>query len=240
MALESRSVSREGRGRSVLLTCVMLARGQRLASDLPETTPRNATRSTTRPRFGRAIGLDCCGVARGAAWVRVGAALRSHGRGHSKVPVCCGLTAGLTPWSEIVIRRPRRPDSISTRAMPAQAQQARSNSALRTPTSHHAPAFLLWCNGLLREGSWWALPRGSLDGMQEVRGSNPLSSTPAQRPCAAWTGLVLAASGSRSAAIGAPKGRSGRPARADASTVTNSSLAGPSMSGHRRSCSRHG
>jgi hypothetical protein len=57
------------------------------------------------------------------------------------------------------------------------AQQARSNSALRTRTSHHAPVLLLWCNALVREGSWWVLGRGSLDGMQGVRGSNPLSST---------------------------------------------------------------
>jgi hypothetical protein len=62
------------------------------------------------------------------------------------------------------------------------AQQPRSNSALRRHTNHHASALLLWCNGLLREGSWWARWRGSLDGMQGVRGSNPLSSTPGQRP----------------------------------------------------------
>jgi hypothetical protein len=57
------------------------------------------------------------------------------------------------------------------------AQQARSNSALRNHANHHAPALPLWCNALLREGSWWAGWRGSLDGMQRVRGSNPLSST---------------------------------------------------------------
>jgi hypothetical protein len=57
------------------------------------------------------------------------------------------------------------------------AQQRRSNSALRTRTYHHAPALLLWCCGLLREVSGWVLWRGSLDGMQGVRGSNPLSST---------------------------------------------------------------
>jgi hypothetical protein len=34
-----------------------------------------------------------------------------------------------------------------------------------------------WCNALLREGSWWTPRWGSLDGMQGVRGSNPLSST---------------------------------------------------------------
>ena len=34
------------------------ARGQRLASDLPETTPRTATRSTMWPRFGRVVDLD--------------------------------------------------------------------------------------------------------------------------------------------------------------------------------------
>jgi hypothetical protein len=60
------------------------------------------------------------------------------------------------------------------------AQQPRSNSALRTHTNHHAPVFLLWCNALLREGSWWAPWRGSLDGMQGVRGSKPLSSTTGQ------------------------------------------------------------
>jgi hypothetical protein len=64
---------------------------------------------------------------------------------------------------------------------PAFAQQPRSNSALRGHTKHHSPPVLLWCNALLREGSWWALWRGSLDGMQGVRGSNPLSSTLHQR-----------------------------------------------------------
>ena len=58
------------------------------------------------------------------------------------------------------------------------AQQPRSNSALRTRTSHHAPALPLWWNALLREGLWRVPCRGSLDGMQGVRGSNPLSSTP--------------------------------------------------------------
>jgi hypothetical protein len=57
------------------------------------------------------------------------------------------------------------------------AQQMRSSSALRTRTNHHTPALLLWCNGLLREGSSRSRWRGSLDGMQGVRGSNPLSST---------------------------------------------------------------
>jgi hypothetical protein len=53
----------------------------------------------------------------------------------------------------------------------------RSNSPLRSHANHHTSALLLWCNGLLREGLWWALWWGSLDGMQGVRGSNPLSST---------------------------------------------------------------
>jgi hypothetical protein len=57
------------------------------------------------------------------------------------------------------------------------AQQLRSNSALQPHTYHHSSAFLLRWNALLREGSWWALWWGSLDGMQGVRGSNPLSST---------------------------------------------------------------
>jgi hypothetical protein len=55
-------------------------RGQRLASKLPETMPRIATRSTTRPWFGWVVDLDGCGATRGVAEVRVGAALPSHGR----------------------------------------------------------------------------------------------------------------------------------------------------------------
>jgi hypothetical protein len=53
----------------------------------------------------------------------------------------------------------------------------RSNAALRTHRYDQAPALLLRCNGLVREVAWWAPGRGSLDGMQGVRGSNPLSST---------------------------------------------------------------
>jgi hypothetical protein len=67
------------------------------------------------------------------------------------------------------------------------AQQMRSNLTLQAHTNHHPPALLVWCNALLREGSWWAPWWGSLDGMQEVRGSSPLSSTPInpqlRRPC---------------------------------------------------------
>jgi hypothetical protein len=68
----------------------------------------------------------------------------------------------LTPW-----RRVTQP----------LAQQPRSNPAARAHTNHHAHTDLLCCHGLLREGSWWTLWWGSLDGMQGVRGSNPLSST---------------------------------------------------------------
>ena len=49
------------------------------------------------------------------------------------------------------------------------AQQPRSNFTLRAHTSHHSPAFLLWCNALLHKALWWALCWGSLDGMQGVR-----------------------------------------------------------------------
>jgi len=48
-------------------------------------------------------------------------------------------------------------DAAQTRVPSHLAQQARSNSALRTHANHHAPALLLWCYALLREGSWWAL-----------------------------------------------------------------------------------
>jgi hypothetical protein len=37
---------------------VVLLRGRRRASNLPETMPRNATHSTTRPRVGRVVDLD--------------------------------------------------------------------------------------------------------------------------------------------------------------------------------------
>jgi hypothetical protein len=57
------------------------------------------------------------------------------------------------------------------------AQQMRSNLALRSPTNHYAPALRLRCYGLLHKVSWWPVWWGSLDGMQGVRGSNPLSST---------------------------------------------------------------
>jgi hypothetical protein len=57
------------------------------------------------------------------------------------------------------------------------AQQARSNLTARAHASHHSPAIVLWCNGLLREGSWWVLWWGSLDGMQEVRQSALLAGT---------------------------------------------------------------
>jgi hypothetical protein len=57
------------------------------------------------------------------------------------------------------------------------AQQARSNYALPGHTSHHMSDLPLSCNALPREVSWWAHWWGPLDGMQEVRGSNPLSST---------------------------------------------------------------
>jgi hypothetical protein len=58
---------------------------------------------------------------------------------------------------------------------------------------------------------------GSLDGMQGVRGSNPLSSTPGQRPCSGPTVPESLASGSRSAAIYAA--RPGPTAQGDGDTT---------------------
>jgi hypothetical protein len=54
---------------------------------------------------------------------------------------------------------------------PSSRQQKGSNLAGRALTSHHEPTLLRWCNGLLREGSWWPLWWGSLDGMKGVRGA---------------------------------------------------------------------
>jgi hypothetical protein len=80
------------------------------------------------------------------------------------------------------------------------AQQARSNLSARPHTSHHESALMLGGKGLLRKVLWWALRWGSLDGMQGVRGSNPLSSTTGQRPDSASAVPGSPAPGSRLAA----------------------------------------
>ena len=136
-------------------------------------------------------------------------------------------------------RDPRLDDGCLTNVVPIlprwtrrsshYAQQMRSNSALQTLTNHHAPAPLLWCNGLLHEGSWWAGWRGSLDGMQGVRGSNPLSSTPGQRPNPASAVPGSSASGSKSAAICSdePIQRPARRCRRPASLASSRGRSGP-------------
>jgi hypothetical protein len=85
-------------------------------------------------------------------------------------PPTCGRTTTANPYG------PRTWHRVLAYAKHF-AQRPRSNYALRTRTSHHAPALRLWWNALLGEGMWWSGWRGSLDGMQGVRGSNPLSST---------------------------------------------------------------
>jgi hypothetical protein len=66
-----------------------------------------------------------------------------------------------------------RPDSQPVHACRAglSTQQRRSNQPARPHTRQHRTVLLLWCYGLLRGVSWWPLGRGSLHGMQEVRGS---------------------------------------------------------------------
>ena len=64
----------------------------------------------------------------------------------------------------------RRPNSSSS-PIPALGRW-RSNSALRTRTSHHTPALPLWCNGPATRGFVVRIPRWHA----RVRGSNPLSS----------------------------------------------------------------
>jgi hypothetical protein len=77
-----------------------------------------------------------------------------------------------SPGRPPVARREHRQRLWSVRSIGAwpgyYAQQPRSNVPSGTHRCHHAPALLLWWNGLLREGSWWAPLRGSLDGMQGV------------------------------------------------------------------------
>jgi hypothetical protein len=76
--------------------------------------------------------------------------------------------------------RPQPPHFLG-RLLGANAMSLRAAGAQQLcftkPHEHHSPALLRWCNALVHEGSWWALWWGSLDGMQGVRGSNPLSST---------------------------------------------------------------
>jgi hypothetical protein len=62
----------------------MLLRGQRLASNLPETKPLMATRSTTRPSLVWVIDLDRYGVTRGAAEVHAAPALEVVGGHHRR------------------------------------------------------------------------------------------------------------------------------------------------------------
>jgi hypothetical protein len=53
-----------------------------LARRLPEPLPCHPMRSTTQPRSGRILDLGYCGAMRCAAWLHMGPALPSHGRGH--------------------------------------------------------------------------------------------------------------------------------------------------------------
>jgi hypothetical protein len=81
------------------------------------------------------------------------------------------------------------------------AKQARSNSALRTHTNTTRQPSCAGAMPCYARVCWWVSWWGSLDDMQGVRGSNPLSSTPGQRPCSASTAPESPASGSRWAAI---------------------------------------
>ena len=75
--------------------------------------------------------------------------------------------------------------------------------------------------------------RHAVYGMQGVRGSNPLSSTPGQRPSRPSTARESSASGSRSAAIcsGRPVQRPARRSRRPASLASSSGRPGPTRAG---------
>jgi hypothetical protein len=100
----------------------------------------------------------------------------------------------------------------ATRDSAVGAAAAQQFSRTSPHPNHHAHTDLLPCHGLLREGSWWTLWWGSLDGMQEVRGSNPLSSTPGQR---SFPPSTARESGLRAADTQQPpvRGRSAHPGR---------------------------
>ena len=93
----------------------------------------------------------------------MGAALPLHGRAIISIPrgdiallavssffAACFLAAfaltNVVPTARLGARSPSHV-----------AQQMRSNSASQGHANHHAPALVLWCNPLVREGSWCAL-----------------------------------------------------------------------------------
>jgi hypothetical protein len=108
------------------------------------------------------------------------------------------------PWCRVRLGAPRtgRP----RRSVPEICQK------LRHTRPHHLPRRRVQQRGSTSAIVWGhEVAQGVVNhrrghGMQEVRGSNPLSSTPAQRPNPAPTVPQSPASGSKSAAIGAAKG----------------------------------
>jgi hypothetical protein len=136
--------------------------------------PAQASKSVSRRGFTRRLQSTVTGSSAptGTGW-RVGVGRAS--------PWTLGHQLSVMPKTAgDYLARSRR-----TRRRRDSAQQPRSNAAPRTRTNHHAPALLLWCNALLREGLWWASWRGSLDGMQEVRQSVGAGNLPATAPRAA-------------------------------------------------------
>jgi hypothetical protein len=147
--------------------------------------PRRGLRGRDTGRARRLSPLRRCKPARVGTASQDGAPTLPHANvgpgGDKEQPTLCRpRRATVIPVTESTLRLPMRANERGAAygRVPCHfAQQARSNPALRTHTNHHAPAVLLWCNALPGEVSWWPLWRGSLDGMQGVRGSNPLSST---------------------------------------------------------------
>jgi hypothetical protein len=121
------------------------------------------------------------------------------------------------------------------RALARDSPETALHVASRRPTTQPSAASLTWAVMWTREVLQGVVNHPRVNGMQGVRGSNPLSSTPGQRPSRPSAARESPASGSKSAAICScqadPVVRPGR-TRPGAVSVVARSTRGPS--GRRR------
>jgi hypothetical protein len=110
-----------------------------------------------------------------------------------EVPVACGR--GLLDDGAALV--PETTSRGLARDLPETALRAASPRHTTQPSTTPLACGIVW----VREASHGIANHPHINGMQGVRGSNPLSSTPGQRPDSASTTLESLASGSRWAAI---------------------------------------
>ena len=119
-------------------------------------------------------------------------------------------------------RARRRACRVLARDLP----EAALHVASRRPTTQPSAASLTCAVVRGREALHGVVNPRRINGMQGVRGSNPLSSTPGQRPSSASTALESPTSGSNQQQSVLP-GRSGRPTRPSAVAVVVRVAPGP-------------